>query len=261
MHKIRFIWLAIFTVLIFHDVARAQTSRPPQTVQQFNNWFVPAVSFRFHQYVGITVEGQLRFNQFVHNQQHQARGWLDLFVNDHFVISPVGYVYTWNYRYGKMPVAVPENEHRLFEQLVWKFSEGRFYFNNRVRLEQRWVEHKSSNSLDAFARNGFVYSNRLRYRFQVSVPLNHRDLRSKTIYLSAYDECFISFGKAVTYKFPDQNRAYLGLGYKFSASGSVGLGYMHQLILRSNATKAESNHTIVVSFNYDFDLRKKKRKG
>ena len=83
---------------------------------------------------------------------------------------------------------------------------------------------------------------------------------AKTIILSIYDEVFISFGKKVTYNLPDQNRIYLGLGYKFNNYGTVNVGYLNQLIIKSNGLKAESNHTLFLGVNYVLDFTKMKKK-
>jgi hypothetical protein len=228
--------------------------------QQFNNWFVPSLNLKLHKYVGLYFEGQFRFNQFAHNQQHQARGWLDIFVNDKVTISPVGYVYTWNYKYGKQPVSVVENEHRLFEQMTIKGSTSRLFFEQRLRIEQRWQEHKVKQSDGSYEVANYIYKNRLRYRFLMNVPINHKVMDAHTFFFSLWDEVFISFGKNVTYKLPDQNRAYAGFGYKFNKYGTIQLGYMHQLIVKKEGLLAESNHTLFVGFNYMVDFTKMKKR-
>lgn len=200
-----------FFGLVFLSTVLAVQDFKRETAQQFNNWFVPAL--KFHKYVGLNLEGQLRFNEFSHNQQHQARTWLDLYLCDQVAFSPIGYVYAWNYEYGEQPLAVAENEHQIFEQVVMKFSAGRMQFNNRLRLEQRWQEHQVKQANGTYEREGYTYKNRFRYRLMLDIPLGkHKKVEARTFYISVWDEVFTSFGKSVTYNLPDQNRAYLGFG-------------------------------------------------
>jgi hypothetical protein len=238
----------------------AKSTGKPQTVQQLNVWFSPSSTIKLHKYLGLYVEGQLRFHQLVHNQQHQARTGLEVYINDYVSLMPVGYVYTWNFKYGKFPAAIPENEHRMFEQVVVKLKAGRLNLNNRFRLEQRWIEHNVISNEGVISRQNWVYKNRFRYRLLANVPINKSKMEAKTFFFSVWDEMFVSFGKNVTYTLPDQNRIYFGFGYKFNASGTVSLGYMNQYLLSKNGTKAESNHTPFINFNYDFDLTKIKKK-
>ncbi|MFN8315654.1 MAG: DUF2490 domain-containing protein [Chitinophagales bacterium] len=258
---IRNICLSLFSLLILIGLTQPMLAQSVErhTDQQFNNWFVPSLNLRVHKYVGFYLEGQLRFNQFTHSQQHQLRGNMDVFVNDKVTISPIGYVYTWNYKYGKQPVAVTENEHRIYEQINIKLNTCRLFFEQRLRLEQRWQEHKVKQSDGSYQLQNYIYKNRLRYRIMVNVPINHKVMDAHTVFFSAWDEVFISFGKNVTYRLPDQNRAYAGFGYKFSKYGTVQLGYLHQLIIKKEGMLAESNHTLFVGFNYVVDFTKMRK--
>jgi hypothetical protein len=258
LFKAVLISLLLCSVLVNKSLAAPKHGR--QTVQQFNNWLVPSANIRFHKYAGLYIEGQLRFNRFIYNQQHQFRTGIEIHVNEQISFMPVAYVYTWNFQYGEFPMAITENEHRMFEQLFFKFKSGRVNWNNRFRMEQRWIEHNIANAEGRVYRQGWTYKNRFRYRLLANIPLNKPTMRAKTIFLSFWDEFFISFGKHVTYYLPDQNRAYAGLGYKFNKNGTINLGYMHQLLISRNGERAESNHTLFVGFNYDFDLRNLRKK-
>ncbi len=247
--------ITLFLCIVIVKQSAAKPGHERQTAQQFNNWFVPSVNIRFHKYVGLYVEGQLRFNQFIHNQQHQFRTGLDIHVNEQISFMPVAYVYTWNYQYGEFPMAIVANEHRMFEQFFFKFKSGIVQWNNRFRMEQRWIEHNVKGTDGIIIREGWTYRNRFRYRLLANIPLNHSTMQAKTLFLSFWDEFFVSFGKNTTYYLPDQNRAYGGVGYKFNKNGTINLGYMHQLLTSANGARAESNHTLFIGFNYDFDLR------
>ncbi len=251
--------LVFFVVLIpsLSNIKLAQGS-PRNTDHQFNNWFNPSLNIRANKYVGFYIEGQLRFNEFKYNQQHQIRGMLDVFLTKTITVSPIGYVYTWNYQYGKQPAKTTENLHCIFEQISVKHSVGRVFFEQRARMEQRWQEHKVLQNDGSYLKENFSYKNRFRYRTMITIPLNKKTMCTGTIFVSTWDEMFVSFGKNVNYNLPDQNRVYVGLGYKFNKKGTVQLGYLNQLLIKKEGTKAESNHTLFLGFNYVVDFTKKR---
>jgi hypothetical protein len=227
--------------------------------QQLNGWFNPSLNIKLHKYIGFYVEGQLRFSQFIKSQQHQIRGTMDMFLTNNITISPIGYVYTWNYQYGKQPLSIPENFHCFFEQINIKHNTGRVFLEQRARLEQRWQENKIEQTDGSYKVENYTYQNRFRYRFMINVPINKKMMSAGTVFLSAWDEVFVSFGKNIHYNLPDQNRIYGGLGYKFNKYGTVQLGYLNQLIIKKEGTLAESNHTLFLGFNYLIDFTKKKK--
>ncbi len=102
------------------------------------------------------------------------------------------------------------NENRIFQQFVHKFKINKFHFQNRYRLEERFIED--------------IYKTRFRFMMGVTLPLNHKDLREKTLYLIANDELFINFKSPLF----DRNRYFAGLGYKINKYFRVEAGYLVQ---------------------------------
>jgi Protein of unknown function (DUF2490) len=72
-----------------------------------------------------------------------------------------------------------------------------------------------------------------------------------------YDEPFLQYGKNFGLNYLDQNRLYAALGYVVNSNCNFQVGYMNQYIVKSNAERAESNHTMQIAITYNFDLRKK----
>ena len=74
----------------------------------------------------------------------------------------------------------------------------------------------------------------------------------KTFYAQAYDEIFISTGeKVANINLFDQNRAMVGLGYKFNKFLSIEAGYMQQTIFRfNNATKDNVDNNNILQLNF-----------
>src|SRR5688572_7658329 len=93
-----------------------------QTVTQGIEWFAAHSVIDVGKRVSILAEGHFRTVQAFEPMQMQLRGGIDIVLNKHWSIMPLGYVYTWNPLYGKQPNAFVNNEHRLFEQFVFKHA-------------------------------------------------------------------------------------------------------------------------------------------
>jgi hypothetical protein len=192
--------------------------------------------------------------------QHQARTAIEFKVNDHFSVVPLGYVYTWNYLYGKQPNAFVNNEHRIYQQFFYKHSISRLKVDHRFRIEERMIQVHTKDPDHVVHDDG--YSNhqvRFRYRFMARLPLNHAALDAKTVFASTYDEVFLSTGKLVTFHEPDQNRIFAGLGYQFTKEFSLQGGFLYQLMIKSNGAKQENNVGFQVLLTYNPDLTKKEQ--
>ena len=111
-------------------------------------------------------------------------------------------------------------ENRTYQEAVIPQLVGqRGFLKHRFRFEQRWV-------------NGQDFRTRLRYALFVNVPLNRPDLSPGAFYLALYNEIFINgerdIGGGAEVDFYDRNRLYGALGYKFSNTGQIQVGYMQQ---------------------------------
>lgn len=123
-------------------------------------------------------------------------------------------------------------ENRLFEQLALSSVLGKFNFQNRYRIEHRFIEKPNER----------VTEHRVRGRLQVTFPLNDR------WFLNAFDEVFINLQEPLF----NQNRLYGALGFKVCDRMKLQAGFMkiHQ------TGKSWDRLQLVVNINSD--LRKKK---
>lgn len=104
------------------------------------------------------------------------------------------------------------SEHRIFQQFILKNKVGRFLFEHRYRLEQRFIEVENPNS--PFYDKSTEH--RARYRLQLTLPLN------KIFFLNFYDEIFLNLQNNVF----GQNRLYGALGANVFKNTSVQVGYL-----------------------------------
>ena len=226
-----------------------------EIVNQSIEWFSITTTTKVSQKLSVILEGQFRTQSF-DPQQYQLRTALDIKLNDHFSIVPLGYVFTWNYKYGKQPTTFENDEHRLWQQVMYKHKIGRVKIDHRLRFEERFIQVHSEQN-DVLIDEGYTNKQfRIRYRFMARVPLNHTTIEPKTYFLSFYDEAFMSRGKKVTFHEPDQNRVFAGLGYEFSKKVTVQGGLLYQMLIKSNGAKQENNVGLQVMLNYNLSLLK-----
>lgn len=122
-------------------------------------------------------------------------------------IATLGYAYiTTDTNFEEFNGEKNSFEHRIFQQFILKNAVGKFAFEHRYRLEQRFLEQYGISDTQ----------HRARYRLQVTYPLN------ENWFLNFYDEIFINLQDPLF----GQNRLYGALGYKVNSDLSLQLGYL-----------------------------------
>jgi len=119
------------------------------------------------------------------------------------------------------PASGPDrDEHRLFQQLIWKHAFGSIAFQSRSRLEQRWVE------------TGSDVGWRFRQFFKLTWPIPGLE----RLALAGYDELFFAFndtdwGARAGF---DQNRLFVGPQWRFDSEGRIKgeIGYLNRYAQR-----------------------------
>jgi hypothetical protein len=248
--------LALISIFCFIQTSKAQSFSDKEKVTQAVEWFTLASNIKVHNKVSILAEGQFRYAQSFDPMQFQLRTGVEYTINKHFSVLQ-GYVYSWNPLYGKQPASYVNNEHRIFEQITYKHSVGRWNISHRGRLEQRFVQVHQNYNGEIVSEGYDLYLNRARYRLAVNVPLNHAKMEPKTVYASLYDEIFFEWGKNVVYHKPDQNRVFAGLGYQVNKQFSFQGGFFYQTLIKLSGVKQENNVGFHVQVNYNIDLTKK----
>ncbi|MCU0357759.1 MAG: DUF2490 domain-containing protein [Cyclobacteriaceae bacterium] len=220
---------------------------------QQHGWYNYFGNHRLADKISLHTEYQWRRADIISTwQQSLLRMDVDYRINDQVMVTAgYGNIITWPY--GEQPIPEKFNKHRIWEQLVLNQRSQRFYVNHRCRLEQRFIEGNSIGESD-----DYVFRNRIRYRLLMYVPLNHQELKTNTLFISAYDELFAQFGPNFKWNYLDQNRMYAGVGYQYSAHGNVQVGYLDQFVIKADAQHAENNHTLQLALTYNFDFRKPK---
>jgi len=131
-------------------------------------------------------------------------------------------------------------ELRGWEELFFPLRSGRFYFSNRLRMEQRYFRKITDGNITA----DDSYFNRLRYRLYVTIPLNNKTMSPRTLALNVGDEVMVNFGRQVKYNAFDTNRLLAGFSYQVSEQWLLSLNYVFQLSHPNVPLSFEENNVL-----------------
>jgi len=241
----------LIVLLISYGESIAQSAERA-VVNQPLEWFALNSNIKLHKRVGFAFDSQLRYVGSLQSAQNYVRLGLDIYVTPKLSIVPIGAMYVWNYKYGEQPAEYENDEKRIWQQVMYKSNMGRFHFNHRFRMEERFIQNKKSGTDDF---NNEFY--RVRYRFQTNIGLNKEKLEPGAFYLSIWDEFFYGWGKGDTFNKIDQNRFSVALGYQVAPKVSCTVGALYQMMVKKNGAQQENNTGIIVQCNYNFDFSKK----
>ncbi|MDB5274757.1 MAG: hypothetical protein JWO58_3124 [Chitinophagaceae bacterium] len=136
---------------------------------------------------------------------------------------------------------------------------GRVRMQYRARYELRWLGNGEESTKvggsgwDIF--NSTLHHNtfktRMRALVRADIALKGQTIDANEFYVAASNEIFIGMGyKTAEGSLVDQNRAYLGVGYKFRKDTRIEIGYLNQMNPKAPVYDATTNtSTSQVDFN------------
>ncbi|MFM9944619.1 MAG: DUF2490 domain-containing protein [Bacteroidia bacterium] len=239
-------------LLLLFSFCRASYS---QSIRQYttnnNGWFMYFGDHKFTKKLGIHLEAQFRRHDIIiSGQQLLLRTGINYHLNDNAFLT-AGYCFVETYKYGKFASKSDFPENRFWQQVQTKTQMGKIEVMNRYRFEQRFIYLPilNSDTVSYSPSHSATYQNRIRLMTRVSVPFKGNKINDKSFYFSLYDEVFLNFGKNVGLNYIDQNRAYVAVGYKIPKLGRLEIGYMNQLLIKSDGVKIENNHTLQIGLS------------
>jgi len=127
-------------------------------------------------------------------------------------------------------------EDRMWEQYLWNGPTPLGAFSFRSRFEQRWVA------------NGNDVGQRFRQFVKLHWPFSFFPAANFTV----WDEVFVNMNSTDwgTDQGFDQNRGFVGIGYRYSPEILAEIGYMNQFIQTSRNDRL--NHILSLSVFFDF---------
>lgn len=194
-------------------------------------------------------------NIFLHPYQTVLRPWFHYYAGKdqkmRFSISPIGLWFT--YGVAGMPGIVNPTgavnntgfyrtpELRTTLQFTYYNTLGRVSLQQRYRYEFRWTGNKQASlpTADDFSGsftlspgnnlNATTNRGRIRYMVRGMIALKGTTTDENELYIPFQNEIFLGVGENVkNVNLFDQNRAYLGIGYKTKSKILIELAYLHQ---------------------------------
>lgn len=224
--KKRFYFIIIF--LVFFRINAQQ--------EHISSFSAITVTYKIHPKFFLYAEGQLR-------------GIEDYSYPDYYEIKGgIGYNLTKNHkpfigigRYGNYKNRIIDKEEfRFWLQDVIDVKAGKFKLENRFRAEKSWFYEPVKD----------LHSDRirLRYRLNISVPLNAETVKPGTVFANVYDEVFFITTEKPLFA---RNRVFGGFGYQINENFGMATGYLWQ---REFAKSGNKNiHFLYLALNITID--------
>ena len=138
---------------------------------------------------------------------------------------------------------------RLWEQVVISTPIRHVSILHQFRVEQRYRRDYEIGS-------PFELTHRYRYKIALYIPINYGDLVANTLFISLYNEIFMQTGKSITYNHFEDNRAFIGLGYKLNKKLQIQAGYMKSYRHNNSPYSYQSRNIVRVNLYHQLDLKK-----
>lgn len=228
----------------------------PYTATQYNAWYAYQGNHKLYKNFSLRTEFHFRRSGLIaHPMQDLVRGGIEWKKKTYH--TTLGYDFVNAHQYGELPAKYPLIEHRSWEQFAIDTKWKKCKIQNRVRIEQRYREVKVKDLYGNWVHDHYGLLHRVRYRFQIAVPLNKIAKTEHAIYAVLHDEFFLGVSESFSKTVFDQNRLTLTIDYSIRKGFDLVLGYMNQYAAKSGFSGSlfENNHTLITALRYNLDLR------
>ena len=202
----------IKTLLLIIVVSTSVTTHAQQ--DKLGSWHIANFNYHINSKFALYGELQLRSQKLADDfYYHEIKTGIAYNFQTNSVFFGLGNYETYTTP-GNFKKPLVANEFRMWEQFVLNNNINRVKIEHRFRIEQRWIKGE--------------YSNRFRYRINPIVPLNHKTIGPKTVFITAFEEVF--FTNKPPYFI--RNRLFGGAGYQFNKLFTFQLGFIRQFDYR-----------------------------
>ena len=181
-----------------------------QSEDKLGSWYIYNGFYKFTPKFELFFETQLRNYEVVSNPEtFFVRPYLTYNINKN-VQPGLSFEYHKSWTYDEVPEnKVASDEFRITLQMMVFQSIGRANLQHRYRFEFR--------NVDGEARR------RMRYRFQVTVPISSKTMQKGTFFANTNAELMIDTNPTLGI---NQNRLYVAGGYQFTDNLNLQIGYL-----------------------------------
>jgi hypothetical protein len=229
MHQVRQYSIFLMVVLILSMRTSAQTTH------ENTGWFAWFSSYKLSARWRLHFDGQIRSaDDWEYARTILLRPGIIYVLNPNNTLT-LGYAYIATNSRPANGSKTTLSENRIWEQYINTTKIGRTSLQNRLRLEQRFIERTTEN----------VFAQRLRYFARAMIPFaKPKGSFNKGFFGAMQNEVFFNIQNKdkINNNFFDQNRVYMAIGYRFSKKVDVDAGYMNQFV--KGATTDVSNNIV-----------------
>lgn len=188
-------------------------------------------------------------NPFKHYLRTSIRPWVhkQFGPDARLSISPLGYFYTNPYLAIASDSLAPSSFElrstiQFFHHL--KQQQGKIMHTWRYRLEFRNQKRDGADEFRNFAR--------LRLRYRLRYMINAPDFYTQgVIYAAGSSELAVNMGSPIVYNTFNQNRIYLGIGFRFLNAARLELRYLDRFRARGSGFEFDRGKGFMLSFTID----------
>lgn len=239
----------LFFILI--NSLNAQTT----VLKDKGSWLTLTNNLKFSDKFSFGNITQLRTVDFLQNKQSfliQPGAFYKINKN---VSIGAGYLLFVYYPNGVSHSPIKKYENRIWESLTVNSNIGNSKLSQRFVFEQRFIDKIGINSEDEYNIDGSKYSQRFRYRLEVTTNL--LKLKNyKVIYGKLSNEIRIRFQTGLTEPDFDQNNFAALLGYQLLDNSKIWVGY-GRYYFKVNSNLFISNNILHITLNYNLNFSKK----
>ncbi len=240
--KLLFLLFIIFLSLSF---SLAQNKIVDQQELAWNNFsLTKKINAHF------SLRGELsmrRANFYKHWQQLLMRGMFYYHIKPQLKAG-IGSSFIQTFPYGKQPILTSRTDVNFFEQVIYQNKLQQFSLLHNFRLEHFFREQFITDGNSSIYRSGIKSFSKLRYQFTIKYPIYILNNKNQ-IYLKLFDELHFSTISQWNTPYFQQNRYYIGIGYKQQHLNFT-IGYKNQRIHKSDRIRIENNRMLDIGINY-----------
>ena len=228
------LYISIFLLTLIFNHSFSQTI-------EYNSWLFWSHQQKFNEKWQFSSDIQIRSSDRLNYiNTVLIRPGIGYNINENQTVT-IGYTYfgTWE---KENDTFIYENENRIFEQFQIENNLRKIEISNRLRYEQRFIREQ----------NDHFFAQRIRYNIQAVFPLIANSPFTKGMYTSIQNELFLNVqGKSkLNNNVFDQNRSYIGWGYRFSKKLNLEADYMFRYMVDKDANGRNNVLQIAVKSSF-----------
>ena len=201
--------------------------------QYYSSWNTTDIGVKINDKWSVNSEFNIRRTDFLKKwEQFIIRPFIHYRLSKELDIA-LGFSYIDNNSFSKFRAPIDFKEHNIFQQLSINQSFSKFSIQHRLRFEERFQQKIVEIEPNFYNINGTIYRHRLRYKFQVTVPIKTFASNSK-LNLVLYDELHLDFEDSYRPEAVDQNRVNVSLSFQINNHIKIRSGYHDIYLIRKN---------------------------